>query len=355
MKYKILSINPGSTTTKVAMYENEKELFCSNIEHNADEFKGYGVITSQLDFRRKTVMDEISRWKIDVHTLSAVVARGGMFPPLLAGGYIVDENMKAMVYSDKVRDHASNLGALIAASIAEPIGIPAYIYDAVSSDEFCQLAKITGMPEFTRRNFSHVLNSKAMGRKFAISKGGQYADYNLLIAHLGGGISISAHQRGRLIDSISDDGGPFSPERSGSMPLDFIVDLCFSGKYTREEVRRKIRGDGGLKAHLGTANCREVEDMIANGNDYAKLVYDAMAYQIAKGIGNICTVFDSPIDAIILTGGIAYSNMIVQMVTEKVEFIAPVVVYPGENEMESLSLGALRILRHEEEALRYSE
>lgn len=355
MVYKILSINPGSTSTKVAFYEDEKEIFCSNIEHSAIELQGYGEITCQLDFRKRTVLDVIAENRLDLNTLAAVVGRGGMFPPLSAGGYIVNEAMRQMIYSDKVRDHASNLGALIAASIAEPLGIPAYIYDAVSSDEFCQLAKITGMPEFTRRNFSHVLNSKAMGRRYAADKGGSYKDYNLLVAHLGGGISITAHQKGRIVDSISDDGGPFAPERSGSLPLDFIVDLCYSGKYTKADVRRKIRGDGGLKAHLGTADCKQVEDMIAQGDDYAKLVYEAMGYQIAKGIGNICTVFDGPIDAIILTGGVAYSNMIIQMVKNRVSFIAPVVVYPGENEMESLTLGVLRILRGEEEVGRYLE
>jgi butyrate kinase len=260
-----------------------------------------------------------------------------------------------MIYGDKVVDHASNLGALIAASIADPLGIPAYIYDAVSADEFCDLARVTGFPEYSRRNFSHVLNTKAMGRKYAKEKGGAYSDFNLIIAHLGGGISISAHKKGRIIDSISDDGGPFSPERSGSVPLNFIVELCYSGKYTKGEVLRKIRGGGGLKAHLDTADCRQIEERIAAGDEHAKLVYEAMGYQIAKGIGTICPVFDGPIDAIILTGGVAFSKMITDMVKEKVSFIAPVAVYPGENEMESLTLGALRILREEEVAREYAD
>lgn len=352
--YKILSVNPGSTSTKVALYEDENELFCTNIEHSNGETRGCGAITNQLDSRKTAVLEEINRQQIKMSELSAVVGRGGMFPQLSAGGYIIDEIMIGMIYSDMVRDHASNLGALIAAAIAEPLGVPAFIYDAVSADEFGELARVTGMPEFTRRNFCHVLNTKAMGRKYAAERGGNYEDYNLLIAHLGGGISISAHQKGRIIDSVSDDGGPFSPERSGSLPLDIIVDLCYSGKYTKAEVRRKIRGDGGLKAHLGTADCRQVEDMIAGGNEYAKLVYEAMGYQIAKGLGNICTVFDGHIDAVILTGGVAYSKMLTDMVVERVSIIAPVVIYPGENEMESLTLGALRILRGEEEALKYT-
>ncbi|NLF44116.1 MAG: butyrate kinase [Bacteroidales bacterium] len=329
-------------------------MFCSNIEHSTEEIQSYGATTNQLSYRKTAVLQEINRHQIKMSELSAVVGRGGMFPQLSAGGYIVDEIMISMIYSDLVRDHASNLGALIAAAIAEPLRIPAFIYDAVSADEFGELARVTGMPEFNRRNFCHVLNTKAMGRKYAAERIGAYEDYNLLIAHLGGGISISAHQKGRIIDSVSDDGGPFSPERSGSLPLDFIVDLCYSGKYTKAEVRRKIRGDGGLKAHLGTADCRQVEAMIANGNKQAKLVYEAMGYQIAKGIGNICTVFEGPIDAIILTGGVAHSKMITDMIVNRVSFIAPVVIYPGENEMESLTLGALRILRGEEEALKYT-
>ncbi len=355
MAFTILSINPGSTSTKIALYEDEKELYCTSIEHGTEELQGYTETTEQMDFRREAVLVEIKRRDTDLSKLSAVVGRGGMFPPVSAGGYLVNENMKRMIYSDRVGDHASNLGALIAASIAEPLGIPAYIYDAVSSDEFCDLAKVTGMPEFTRRNFSHVLNTKAMGRKYAAERGRSYGDFNLLVAHLGGGISISAHQKGRIIDSISDDGGPFAPERSGSLPLHFIVDLCYSGKYTKREIRKKIRGGGGLKAHFGTSDCREVEAMIASGDQRAKLVYEAMGYQIAKGIGNLCTVFDGPIDAIILTGGVAYSKMITDMVIKRVSFIAPVVLYPGENEMESLTLGALRILRGEEEAKEYAD
>ncbi len=355
MAFKILSINPGSTSTKVALFVDEKELYSINIEHSTEELKGYGGVIEQLDFRTKAILAEMEKQKTDLSELSAVVGRGGMLPPVSAGGYLVNENMKNVLQSDRVVDHASNLGALIAASVAEPLGIPAYIYDAVSSDEFCDLARVTGMPEFPRRNLSHVLNTKAMGRKYAAERGISYNDVNLIIAHLGGGISISAHKKGRIVDSISDDGGPFSPERSGSLPLNFIVELCYSGKYTKKEVLRKIRGGGGLKAHLGTADCREIEDRIAKGDEYAKLIYEAQGYQIAKGIGNICTVFGGTIDAIILTGGVAYSKMLTDMIISRVAFLAPVLIYPGENEMESLTLGALRILRGEETAKEYIE
>lgn len=350
MIYRILSINPGSTSTKVALYENEEPHFVTNIVHTAKELADYDKITAQLAFRRDRVVEELENKRVEMGGLSAVVGRGGLLPPVHAGGYLVNRVMKDLLLGDQLGAHASNLGALIADAIASPLGIPAYIYDAVSSDEFNELARITGIPEITRRSYCHVLNSKAMCRKYAAYHGKAYEDLNLLVAHLGGGISISAHQKGLIIDSISDDGGPFAPERSGSVPLNYIVDLCFSGRYTEAEIKKKIRGGGGLKALLGTADCREVEERIALGDDYANLVYRAMGYQIAKGIGNLCTVFDGPIDAIILTGGVAYSEMMSNMIIRRVEFLAPVAVMPGENEMESLSLGALRILRGEEEA-----
>ncbi len=353
MSYRILSVNPGSTSTKIALYEDEWELYSAGIEHSTDDLQCYGRVTEQLDYRTEAVLTELEKHNTSLKELSAVVGRGGMLPPVRTGGYLINERMKQTLYGDSVVEHASNLGALIAGSIAEPLGIPAYIYDAVSADEFSSLARVTGFPEYFRRNFSHVLNSRAMARKYAKEKGGDYTDFNLIIAHIGGGISITAHQKGKIVDSIGDDGGPFSPERSGSVPLQFIVELCYSGKYTKAEVLRKIRGGGGLKAHLGTADCRQVEERIAAGDSHAKLVYEAMGYQIAKGIGNICTVFDDPIDVIILTGGVAFSKMLTDMVTKRVAFLAPVLIYPGENEMESLTLGALRILRGEETAREY--
>ena len=350
MAYKILSVNPGSTSTKVALYEDERELFTAGIIHSTKEIAVYEKIREQLAFRLNEIRSKLEEESVDYHKLSAVVGRGGMLPPVHGGGYLVNQAMINLLLGDQLVDHASNLGGLIAYDIARPLRIPAYIYDAVSSDELSDWARITGIPEINRQSFCHVLNSKAMGRKYAKKRGGKYEDYNLLIAHLGGGISISAHQKGKIVDVVSDDGGPFSPERSGSVPLGYIVNLCYSGLYSKKEIMKKIRGGGGLKAHLGTSDCEEVEEMIALGDSYAELIYQAMGYQIAKGIGNICTVFDGPIDAIILTGGIAYSPMITTMIRQRVEFIAPVVIMPGENEMESLTLGALRILRGEEKA-----
>lgn len=353
MVHRILSVNPGSTSTKVALYSDENPVFVSNIVHRSKELDSCVKITDQLCFRLDKVMEVLSKKRVSLQTLSTVVGRGGLLPPIDAGGYLVNESMKKLLLGDKLGVHASNLGALIADAIAKPLNIPAFIYDAVSADEFNDLARITGIPEIKRQSFCHVLNSKAMCRKYALMHQKRYEDLTLLAAHLGGGISISAHQKGRIIDSISDDGGPFAPDRSGCVPLNYIVDLCFSGRYTESEIKKKIRGGGGLKALLGTADCEKVEKRIAMGDKYAMLVYQAMGYQIAKGIGNLCTVFDYPIDAIILTGGVAYSDIMIKMVTDRVKFIAPVEVLPGENEMEALTLGVLRILRGEEAAKEY--
>lgn len=350
----IVAINPGSTSTKIAFFEGEQEKFNSNISHSTQELAKFERITDQMDFRSERIQQELIDHQVDLSQLSAVVGRGGMLPPVKAGGYLVNDRMKSLLLGETLPEHASNLGALIAERIASPLGIPAFIYDAVSADEFSDGARITGIPEILRQSFCHVLNSKAMGRKYAKSIGKRYEELNLLVAHMGGGISISAHQKGQIVDSISDDAGPFAPERSGSVPLSYIVDMSYSGAYTQKEIMRKIRGSGGLKAHLGTADCREIEGMIAEGNDYAKRVYEAMSYQVAKGIGNLCTVFDGPIDAIILTGGTAYSSMQIELVKKRVGFLAPVVVLPGENEMESLAFGALRILKGEEEAHEFS-
>ena len=348
MGYFILAINPGSTSTKIALYENENLVFFDHAEHSDEDFAGISDILEQLEFRLEVIHSILKKHKVNFDELSAIVGRGGLLPPVKAGGYLVNENLKNIILQGNLSPHASNLGALLADKIAAPLGIPSYIYDSVSSDEFKEIAMITGIPEYLRHSQCHVLNSKAMGRKVAQKYGKQYEDLNLIIAHLGGGISIGAHEKGKIIDAIGDDAGPFSPERTGSLPLLYIVDLCYSGKYTKKEMVRKIRGMGGIKAHLGTHDCRIVEEMIADGNEKAKLIYEAEAYQIAKGIGELAPVLNGKIDYIILTGGIAYSKLMTGMITERVDFIAPVEIMPGEMEMEALALGALRILRGEE-------
>lgn len=351
---KILVINPGSTSTKIAVFEDELKLWEKNIEHSGQELAENETVDKQLILRKKAILSAMEENGTSVNELTAAVGRGGEpTVDLSAGGYIVNDVLREGL--KKTRFHASNLGGLLAFEIASPKGLLSYIYDAVSSDELCDIARITGIPEIRRKSFCHVLNSKAMARKVASAKGGKYSGMNFVVAHLGGGVSVSAHEKGRIIDVITDDGGPFSPERSGSIPLNYIIDMCYGGQYDKTEMLRKIRGMGGIKAHLGVHDCREVERMIENGDEKARQVYEAFAYQISKGIGELSPTLSGKIDAIIITGGIAYSKMLTNWIKERVEFIAPVEIVPGENELESLALGALRILRGEETAKECAE
>lgn len=351
--HKILAINPGSTSTKVALYEGEEKVFSASADHTAEELNQFDEILDQMGFRTKAIYSILSKYKVDLSQLSAVAGRGGLLPNMQGGGYLVTETMTNAIYNDEASPHASNLGALLASEIAMPLGINAYIYDAVTSDEFAEIAAVTGMPDVKRSSMCHVLNMKAIARKVARKYGRKYEDMRLIVAHLGGGISIGIHENGKIIDAIGDDGGPFAPERSGSVPLFYIIDMCYSGKYNKKEMARKVRGQGGLKAYFKTSDCREIEQMILDGNEQAKLVYEAMAYQIAKGIGELAPVLRGELDFIVLTGGLAYSKMLTNMVTERVSFIAPVEIMPGEDEMEALALGALRILKGEETAREY--
>ncbi|MFA5528322.1 MAG: butyrate kinase [Peptostreptococcales bacterium] len=351
MNYRLLIINPGSTSTKIAVYENENELFSDNIEHSKEDLSSFPDVMSQYEYRVEKIYDSLKSINLDMNTLSAIVSRGGILPPIEAGAYLINEQMIEDLKLPSAA-HASNLGALIANSLSKSLGIPSLIYDAISSDEFTDVARITGFPEFDRHNVSHVLNAKAMARKYAESIGKAYEDVKVIVAHLGGGISISAHENGRIIDSESDDEGPFSPERSGAAPLLHIITLCYSGLYDKNTMMKKIRGLGGLKAHLGTSDCRKIEKMISEGDRKAELIYEAQVYQIAKGIGMLLPVMDK-VDAIILTGGVAYSEYLTSRVKKMVERYANVVILPGENEMESLALGGLRVLRGEEKAQIY--
>ena len=353
MSYKILAINPGSTSTKIAYYEDKEKIFSESIDHDHKELDRFEKITDQFELRKNLIIDVMKNHGVKKEELSAVVARGGLIVPLKAGGYIVTEDMKKRIINGPIIPHASNLGALIADAIAKPLGIPAYIYDAVSSDEMDDFAKITGIPEIKRESLCHVLNSKAMARKVAESVGKSYLECNFIVAHLGGGISISAHRKGKICDLIADDCGTFSPERAGTAPLVQMVDLCYSGKYSHKEMQKKVRGNGGLKALLDTSDAREVQRRINNGDKYAEKVYYAMAYQIAKGIAQLSVAFKGKIDGIILTGGVAYSEILTNWIKEYVRFLAPIYIQAGENELESLAFGAFRILNKQEEAISY--
>lgn len=355
MGYKILAINPGSTSTKIAVYDEENLMFSETINHSANELSKFSNIVSQFGMRKEEIVKLLEKNNFDMNTLSAVVGRGGLLPPVKSGAYLVNDIMIDRLENRPVVEHASNLGALISYELAKSLDINAYIYDSVAVDEFSDVARVLGFEEIERTCLSHALNSRAMAIKFAKDNNKNYNDMNLIVAHLGGGITIAAHEKGRMVDVVSDDEGPFSPERSGRIPVKKVVDMCFSGKYTQKEMLKKIRGKGGIVAHLGTVDVREVESMIDDNNDKAKLIHDAMAYQVAKGIGELSTVLEGNVDAIILTGGIAYSNKLTSAIKNRVKFIAPVEVLAGENELESLAYGALRVLKNEEVAREYKE
>ena len=355
MNYRILTINPGSTSTKIAVYDNEEQILVKGIDHRVEDLEKYERIQDQFEMRKKEVLQALKENDIKLESISAVVGRGGLLPPVKSGAYLVNEEMIDRLVNRPVLEHASNLGAIISYEIAKPLGVNAYIYDSVAVDELTDIARLSGVKGMDRTCLSHALNSRAMAIKYAKNNNKKYEDLNLIVAHLGGGISLSVHEKGQMVDIVSDDEGPFSPERSGRVPCKTLIDRCFSGNYTHREMLKTIRGKGGISSYLGTVDVREVEKMLNEGNEEAKLVHDAMTYQIAKGIGELATVVSGKVDAIILTGGIAYSNLITDNIRKRVEFISEVCVIPGENELESLSQGILRVLNKEEEARIYSE
>lgn len=351
--YRVLAINPGSTSTKIAIYEDVERKYTQNIEHDVEELKKYKSISEQYEMRKEAILSFIEDAGYKMDEFSAIVARGGLLPPVKSGAYIVNEQMVDRLMHRPVAEHASNLGAVIAYEIASSLNISAYIYDSVAVDELEPVAKISGLPEITRRSLVHTLNMRAVAIKTAEKLGGSYSNYSFIVAHLGGGISISAHKNGKMIDIVSDDEGPFSPERAGRVPCTQLVDQCYSGKYTVKEMQKKFRGKGGLAAYLGTVQAKAVEERINNGDKEAEQIYYAMAYQIAKGIGELAVVLKGKVDRIIITGGIAYSSMITNWIKELTQFIAPIEVVPGENELQSLAYGALRVLKGEEIAYKY--
>lgn len=350
---KILAINPGSTSTKIALYEDKELLFKEGLEHSTEELSKYPSIASQYEMRKDAIISVLNKAGYTIDQLSAVVGRGGILPPVRSGAYVVNEVMAEVLLDRPVLEHASNLGGLIAKDIADTVGIPAYIYDSVAVDELDDVARITGIKEIRRKSLSHALNMRAAAIKTAEKLGKPYDRCNLIVAHLGGGMSISAHKHGRMLDIVSDDEGPFSPERSGKLPIkDFMK---YAVQFDLPTLTKKMRGGAGLVSLLGTNSALEVEKMIAEGNAEAKLVYDAMAYQIAKAIGELSVVLEGEVDAITITGGIAYSQYITDYVTKKVQFIAPVHILAGENELESLAHGAYRVLVGEETAHEFAE
>jgi butyrate kinase len=353
--HRMLIINPGSTSTKIAVYDDLNPVFVETLRHSSEEIDPYKTIFDQYDFRKDVILDAVKTKGIDIQSLKAVIGRGGLLKPIESGTYDVNEVMLNDLKEGARGQHASSLGGVIAYEIAKSLNIPSYIVDPVVVDEMEEIARISGMPEIERISIFHALNQKAVAKRFAKEKGVSYEDLNLIVAHMGGGISIGAHKKGRIVDvnNALDGEGPFSPERSGSLPVGSLLKMCFSGKYTHDEIKKKITGKGGFVAYLGTNDARDLEKMMKQGNKQAELLYKAMAYQVAKEIGACAAVLKGKVDAVILTGGLAYGSEYVGWIKERVEFIAPVVIYPGEDEMLALAEGGLRVLNGEEEAKEY--
>ena len=351
----ILVINPGSTSTKVALYRGEEMVFTETLRHSIEEIASFAGVSEQFVFRLRAIEELLAQKGVKVNTLAAIVGRGGFLKPIKGGTYEVTPAMVAELLEGVRGEHASNLGAPLAMELGQAAGIPAYIVDPVVVDEFEPLARVSGMAGLERRSAFHALNQKAVARRAARDLAAEYGEINLIVAHLGGGISVGVHRQGKVIDvnNALDGDGPFAPERSGGVPVGDLLRLCFSGRFTKKEIHHRVVGGGGLAGYLGTNDAREVEGLIQSGDERAQLYYEAMAYQVAKEIGAGATVLKGQLDAIVLTGGIAHSKMLTGWIRERVGFLASVLIYPGEDEMEALTQGALRVLRGEEKAKVY--
>jgi len=351
---KILVINPGSTSTKVALFDEENLLWDATLVHDATELRRLPRVVDQLPLRSGALRDLLKAKGVLPEELAAVVGRGGLLRPVEGGTYAINPRMLADAEAGRRGDHAANLGCLLAHQLAQQAGARAFVVDPISVDEFEPLARYSGHPLLERQSLSHALNIHAVARRAAEQRGVDFRRVNFVVAHLGGGISVCPVKAGRIIDTndASSD-GPFSPERTGGLPLQGFIGLCFSGKYTESQMRRLVMGEGGLVAYLGTSDAAEVERRIDAGDKKAHEVYEAMAYQIAKEIGAMATVLKGAVEAIVLTGGLAKSPRVVRWIVERVSFIAPVLVFPGEFEMQAMASGARRVLRGEEKARTY--
>ncbi|KIL45926.1 butyrate kinase [Jeotgalibacillus campisalis] len=355
IQYRILVINPGSTSTKIGVFDGETAVLEKTIRHETAEIESFSKIIDQYDFRKMTILEALDEEGINISKLNAVCGRGGLLRPIEGGTYAVNNEMLKDLRSGYSGQHASNLGGIIAYEIASGLNIPSFIVDPVVVDELDDVARVSGFSLIERKSIFHALNQKAVARRVAKELGRKYEKSTFLVTHMGGGITVGVHKDGRVIDvnnGLHGD-GPFSPERAGTVPAGDLVELCFSGDYYREEIMKKLIGQGGLVGYLGTNDAVQVEKMIGKGNEEAKKVYHAMAYQVAKEIGGASAVVAGKVDAIILTGGLAYGKDFVDEIRKRIDWIADVIVQPGENELQALAEGALRVLREEEEAKEY--
>ncbi|MCX6232424.1 MAG: butyrate kinase [Bacteroidetes bacterium] len=346
----ILVINPGSISTSIAVYQNSMNVFQKDVLHKAEELAKFEKIIDQHALRMQQILEELAAAGFSLDKINLVISRGGLLKPLESGVYRVND---AMIRDTEapMAEHIVNLGGYIARDIADLIGnnVEAYVADPSCVDEFDDLARLSGLPQLPRRSFLHTMNQKAVARRFAVEFNKKYEDINLIVAHLGHGITVGAHRKGKIVESNNglDGDGPFSPERAGTIPAGQLVDLCFSGKYTQLEIKKMLCGNGGMFAYLGTNNAMEIEKRIQNGDEKAKLVFSAMAYQVAQQIGAMATVLKGEVDAILLTGGLTFSKLFTNMISERVGFIGKVYLYPGEDEMHALAMNGLMILKGE--------
>lgn len=355
MAYKLLIINPGSTSTKIGVYEGEKEVLEETLRHSSEEILKYDTIFDQLDFRKEVILNVLKEKGIDINELDAVVGRGGMLKPIEGGTYEVNDAMVEDLKIGVQGPHASNLGGILSNEIAKEIGKRAFIVDPVVVDEMEDVARLSGVPDLPRKSKFHALNQKAVAKRYAKEHNTSYEDVNLIVVHMGGGVSVGAHRKGRVIDvnNALDGDGPFSPERAGGVPSGELLEMCFSGKYSKEEVYKKLVGKGGFVAYANTNDARDLIKLSQEGNEKGSLIFNAFIYQIAKEIGSMAVVLDGDVDAIVLTGGIAYSDYVTNAINKKVKWIAPMVVYGGEDELLALAQGAIRVLDGVEEAKIY--
>jgi len=356
-KYRVLVINPGSTSTKIAVFDNEKEVFKETLKHEATELEKFDELIDQFEFRKNLVEKALQDNDISLETLDAVVGRGGLVRPVPSGVFTINEKMLKDLKDPTIwgRVHASNLGAFIAKSIAEEFHIPSFIADPVTVDEMEDIARISGVPEIERQSLFHALNIRSIARKTAKKLHKSIEECNLVAVHLGGGVSIAAIKKGKVIDVNNAllGMGPFSPQRAGALPLSGVIDLCFSDKFTKEDIEKKFTKTSGFIGYLGTDNGLEIEKQINRGNEKFKKIVQAMAYQVAKEVGAYATVLKGNVDAIFITGGLAYDKFLTKWIKERVSFIAPIYVFPGEGEMEALAEAGLRVLRGDEKPKEY--
>ena len=355
MSYKSLIINPGSTSTKIGVFEDETLLFEETLRHSTEEIAQYASIVDQKDFRKNVIIDVLKEKNFDIKEINVIVGRGGMLKPIPGGTYRVTDALLEDLHIGKQGQHASNLGGILAREIGDELGVPSYIVDPVVVDELMPIARYSGVPELPRTSVFHALNQKAVAKRYAKESGKAYETLRLIVVHMGGGVSVGAHLNGRIVDVFNalDGDGAFSPERAGGVPSGALIKMCFSGQYTEKEVYSKIVGKGGFNAYLGTNDMREVNKMINEGNEKAAEARAAFVYQVAKDMGSMACVLDGKVDQIIVTGGIAYNTDVVETLKEKAGWIAPFTVYPGEDELLALAQGAIRVLTGEEEAMSY--